>query len=172
MSVLTPTPIMDRSTLFLALAILASLFVSTSAQAGAISCDGEVKSVLLYARGQSEGNVVVKIKLDGGSTYVWTLCNLNEDKLVGGVATSKNGAELIAAQESYSATCQETSNMAHIAKATGKKLRLAFLDNVFPTCADVPAWGGILGADTDDPAGRLGAWDGFFYIEVLDADAG
>ena len=170
MSVMPAALKTNRSTFFLVAVLLASLFAGTSAQAGTTKCDGEVKSILVYARGQSEGNVVVKIKLDNGSTYVWTLCNLNEDKLVGGVATSKNGAELIAAQESYSATCQSISSMSHIAKATGKKLRIAFLDNVFPTCADVPTWGGILGVDTDDPGDRLGAWDGFYYLELLDAD--
>ena len=50
-------------------------------------------------------------------------------------------------------------------------MRFAFLDNIFPTCADVPSWGGIVGVDTDDPDGRLGAWDGLYYVELLDKDS-
>lgn len=159
-----------RMTWILALTVLTALFTPLAASAGTILCEGEVQSILTYARGQSEGSVVVKLKLDTGTAYSWTLCNLNEDQLVNGVATSKNGAELIAAQESYSLTCQTILNSAHVAKATGKKLRLAFLDNIFPTCADVPVWGGTQGVDSDDPAGRLGAWDGLYYVELTKAD--
>ena len=152
---------------FIALSVLFSPLV---ARAATIVCDGEVQSVLVFTRGASEGLVVAKLKLDNGSAHAWSLCNLNEDKFVNGVATSKDGKELFAAQESYAATCKALLSSAQIAKATSKKLRLAFLDTVFATCADVPSWGGLVGADNDDPAGRLGAWDGLYYAEVLHAD--
>ena len=160
-----------RVLLILSIAVCAVVLAPLAAQAGTIQCDGEVLSVLTYARGQSEGNVVAKVKLDSGASYVWTLCSLNEDKLVNGVATSKNGAELIAAQETYTSTCKAIFNSLHVAKSTGKKIRLAFLDNIFATCSEVPNWGGVVNVPgEDDPGERLGAWDAFYYIEVLQAD--
>jgi hypothetical protein len=159
-----------RQYLILTIAVCSVILAPVAARAGTIVCDGEVLGVMVFARGQSEGLVVVKLRLDNGSTYPWTLCNLNEDKLVNGVATSKTGHELIAAQDSYAGTCRGILSTVQIAKATEKKLRVSYLDNVFATCSDVPIWSGTVNADTDDPSGRLGAWDGLYYVELLKAD--
>ena len=157
--------------IFLSFALITFLGVAPGAEAEVISCDGEVRDILVYARGQSEGNVVVSVKLDGGGVRAWTICNINEDKIQGGVAVSKNGKPLLAAQDSYSSTCKTLLNSIHIGKATNRKVRFAFLDSTFPTCESVPSWGGVVGGDSDDPGGRLGAWDGLFYIQVLGLEA-
>ena len=60
----------QRTILFLVFTI--AILTPWQATAGVVNCDAEVLSVLTYARGPSEGNVIVKAKLDasaGGGVY-------------------------------------------------------------------------------------------------------
>ena len=141
-------------------------FGASALQAGSINCTGTVQSIGLFTRGANEGEVYVAVRLDGASSNEnWTLCNIDEGKDV-----AKTGQALIAAADSYAATCAKVWDQVALAYAMGKKVRFYFLDNVFSTCDDVPDWNGPLVPGEDDPGERLGAWDGLWFVQVLPTD--
>ena len=146
---------------------LALAFLAGPALAGSFSCPSTIKRIVVFERAAYEGAVTAVVRVDGDAQdRAWILCNLNADK-----GTSMTGQDLIAANDQHPTTCQANLNLLTVAAATGKKVNIHFTDYQMSECANVPSWGGIPDGDGDDPGGRLGAWDGFYRLELTNLDA-
>lgn len=139
-------------------------------EAWAVACEASIREIRLPTRGEFEGSLNIKLRLNGESSdRVWVLCSLNEQDA--NPAFSKNGTELSAVHEGYAVTCEAVLNLVTVAHATGKTVKLDFSDSVFPTCGDVTQWGGLANGDSDDLYGRLGAWDGLNAVTITSNDS-